>query len=368
VAIANADGDVLGDALVELFQSEELAELVSPTLVADRAAALEEVEADNAAAAIYIPPGFTASILPSAGAAQGSSAEAVEVELYLNPGRPTTGGVVQAIVEEFLNRVETGRIAGEVTVRQLIESGRVDPQSENLAQLAESIGSSLASGDRLAGNGIQLERTTTEAGEQVEFNFLTILAPGMALMFLMFTVTNGGRTLLLERAQGTLPRLLVSPTRTGEVLGGKVLGIYLTGVVQMVILILASTLMFQLRWGNLLGVALLVLAAVFGATGWGLLLTAVSRSMGQVSGLGSALMLIFGLLGGSFFDISQMPGWVRTFSKITPNAWGIDGFAILGLGGSWTAVLEPVVALLIMGAVLSAAAALLFNRNRIAQR
>ena len=83
-------------------------------------------------------------------------------------------------------------------------------------------------------------------------------------MFLMYTVSNGGRTLLAERNQGTLPRLLVSPTTTMQVLGGKMFGIFLTGVAQMLILIVASTLLFQLEWGDPLGVLVLVLAAVVG--------------------------------------------------------------------------------------------------------
>ena len=31
------------------------------------------------------------------------------------------------------------------------------------------------------------------------------MAPSMAIMFLMFTVTNGGRSILAERDWGTLP-------------------------------------------------------------------------------------------------------------------------------------------------------------------
>jgi ABC-2 type transport system permease protein len=119
---------------------------------------------------------------------------------------------------------------------------------------------------------IKLNTDTNEA-EAVEFDVLAYLAPGMALMFLMFTVSYGGRSILAEKAQGTLPRLLVSPTVSAQILGGKVFGIYLTGVAQMLILIGATTLLFQLKWGDPLGVLVLVLAAVFGASGWGMFIT-----------------------------------------------------------------------------------------------
>lgn len=67
----------------------------------------------------------------------------------------------------------------------------------------------------------------------MKFDVLAYLAPGMALMFLMFTVSNGGRSILAEKTQGTLPRLLVSPTSSTQILGGKVFGILLTGAAQM---------------------------------------------------------------------------------------------------------------------------------------
>jgi len=187
-------------------------------------------------------------------------------------------------------------------------------------------------------------------------------------MFLMYTVSYGGRSILVERSLGTLPRLLVSPTSTTQVLGGKVLGIYLTGLAQIAILIVASTTLFQVRWGDPLGTTVLVLAAVFGATGWGMLLTAVARTPGQAANVGSAVMLIFGILGGSFIDTSNLPVWVQWISKITPNAWGLDGFSTLATGGSLADLGAPILALLVMGAALFGAAVLLFNRSSIVQR
>jgi len=188
------------------------------------------------------------------------------------------------------------------------------------------------------------------------------------LMFLMFTVNNGGRTLLAEQRQGTLPRLLVAPVSTAQVLSGKVFGIYLTGVAQMLILIAASTLLFSLKWGDLLGVLVLVLAAVAGAVGWGMLITALARTPGQVSSIGSAVMLSFGILGGSFFSLENLPSWLQVVSKITPNAWGIDGFTTLALGGGLGQILRPVGALIIMGVVLFTAAVVLINRRGVVQR
>ena len=79
-------------------------------------------------------------------------------------------------------------------------------------------------------------------------------------------------------------------------------------------------------------------------------------------------MLIFGILGGSFINLDQMPSFLRTISKITPNAWGLDGFTTLALGGTLSHLREPITALLIMGFVLFGIAVVLFNRQGMVQK
>ncbi len=362
VALVNQDQGQLGNELVSLFQAPELADLVEPTVMDDPAQARQQVDEDKAAAAVIVPAGFSQSIIPAPGAT--TAGDVVSLVLYANPTRPTSVGVVKTIVDEFVSRVEVGRVGGQVAVTQLIRHGLISVQAA--AQIGGEIGARQASAVR-EGSRILLANVTS-SGEEVTFDVLAYMAPGMALMFLMFTVSNGGRTLLAERAQGTLPRLLVSPTSTTQVLGGKVFGIYLTGVAQMLILVVASTLFFQLNWGDPLGVLVLVLAAVVGAVGWGLLITALAKTPGQVSAVGSAVMLTFGILGGSFISLESMPQWYLILSKITPNAWGLDAFNTLARGGRLGDIGGPIIALLVMGAVLFASAVFILSRRGMARQ
>jgi len=78
--------------------------------------------------------------------------------------------------------------------------------------------------------------------------------------------------------------------------------------------------------------------------------------------------LIFGILGGSFINLQQMPPFLRTISKITPNAWGLDGFTTLALGGTVSNLRTPLTALFIMGVVLFSVAVVLFNRQGMVQK
>ncbi|MDP1624219.1 MAG: ABC transporter permease [bacterium] len=361
VIIVNLDQEQLGNALEELFTGEELADLVEPTLGESPEAARKAIDDDTAAAAIIIPAGFTRSVIPQQGTFD-EEPEALQIEVYANPARPTGAGIVKSIVDEFISRIEEGRISGQTSIFQMIISGRITPQQGEQAgmEMSEQLEDSPAN-ETLA---IKLNTDTNEA-EAVQFDVLAYLAPGMALMFLMFTVSYGGRSILAEKAQGTLPRLLVSPTVSAQILGGKVFGIYLTGVAQMFILIGGTTLLFQLKWGDPLGVLVLVLAAVFGASGWGMFITALARTPAQVGSVGSAIMLIFGILGGSFISLEMMPPTVQMVSKITPNAWALDGFTTLALGGTLPHLSTPISALLTMGMVLFGTAVVLFGKKNL---
>jgi ABC-2 type transport system permease protein len=346
----------------EMFQSAELADLLEPSLSSDFVDARLKVDSDQAAAAILIPAGFTQSIIPASGAMP--SADVVQIELYSNPTRPNSVGVIKTILEQFMSQVEVGRISGQVVVNQLLVNGLITPAQ------AESVGRAV--GGRQSTEAGRVSSITlkqvTASGETVKFDTLAFLAPGIALMFLMFTVSYGGRSLLVEQASGTLPRLLISPTKTAQVLGGKVFGIFLTGSAQLFILILGTTLLFRLNWGDPLAVVLLVFAAALGATGWGVLLTSFLKTPGQASAIGSAMMLIFGVLGGTFTNIALLPEWIQWISYITPNRWGLDGFTTLALGGSLQNILTPILSLLAMAVILFMVGVIIFSRRGIGRQ
>jgi ABC-2 type transport system permease protein len=361
VVLVNLDKGELGNALVDVFTSDNLSTLVEPTEADSAEAAYRFIDEDQAAAAVIIPVGFTQSIIPSAGT---FSADPVQIEVYVNPSRPTSSGIIKAIVDEFISLVEENRIIRMTAILgipgiQTLPSEQIEALARGMFENAEI--------DSTSTTAITLKKAS-QGADAVQFDPLAYMAPGMALMFLMYTVSYGGRSILTEKAQGTLSRLLVSPTVSAQILGGKVFGMFLTGIAQVGILILASSIFFGVRWGDWLGLVLLILAAVFGATGWGLLLTAIGRSAGQVSALGSSIMLIFGILGGSFISLEQLPPLVQVISKITPNAWGLDGFTTLALGGGLPQLAEPITALLVMGASLFIVSAVIFRRTNVMKR
>ena len=358
ILIVNHDEGQFGDLLIEVMTSEQLAALVSPSVVDDEIAARAAVDRDEVAAAIIIPAGLSDRIVPRQALADPAPSE---IALYLNPSRPISSGVVQAIVSEFLQMVNAGAAGGQVAVAQLIRNQLITMQeAPTIAQeIGEAAGRRATEG-RLITLSRQLDTAESENGG---FDLLGYMAPSMAILFLMFTVVEGGRSILIERDNGTLSRMLTAPVNAAQVLVGKLFGTYLTGLAQMLILIVGSALIFNIHWGSTLGVLLTILSVVAAAAGWGALIAAFARSSGQANTVGSALALVFAIGAGNFIARSELPDWLQTVSFISPNAWGLEAFTILTAGGGLTELWPYLAGMWAMAAVLFGLAAVAFRRQ-----
>ena len=355
LVVVNLDQDILGNKLVEVLKSPELSKLLAVEENTDVSAARALLDEDKTAAVVIIPTGFSASVFPLNGQTSSTNAQ---IEVYKNRSRTISTGVVQSIVENFVNEVETRRISGEVAVSQLIASGLITQQQA--AAVYEQVANQ-------PGNLQNLTLNTQQATVQEEPSFLMYIAPGFALLFLMYTVSLGGKTLLTERQEGTLTRLMTTPTTPSQVLVGKMVGTFMMGLAQITILIVASALLLGLRWGDPVAVALLLITTVTAATGWGMLLAAFSRTPGQVSSIGMAMTLLFGLVGGSFFG-GAFPGIIGYIGMLTPNYWGQKGFNTLTNGGDLQDLLPVYAALLAMAAILLVISVIVFRRKGLLQK
>jgi ABC-2 type transport system permease protein len=363
--IVNNDEGEFGSRLVELFYSEELGDLLSPVTSESVYDARIAVDNDQAAAAVIIPAGFSESIMPSAFPGDGAVDRRTSIiEVYANPTRPVSVGVIRSIIERFINIFSTGAAGGEVTVAQLLQQGIIPPEQANTAGI--QIG--MASGQSAAENAVQNRLITLAVEEsalpsQSGYDWKGYLVPSMAILFLMFTVAAGGRSILAERQGGTLHRLLVSPSRAINIIGGKALGIFFTGLAQMVILLAANSLLFRMAWDDLFALFLLTIALVLAASGWGVLLAAFSRTPAQASNAGTVIALVFAASSGNFVARENLPEWLRNASYISPNAWGLEGYSRLAAGGTLPAITFHIAALLIMAVILFWVASLALQRQ-----
>jgi len=178
----------------------------------------------------------------------------------------------------------------------------------------------------------------------------TYLAAGMAVFFLFFTVSFGVSGLLEEKRIGTMSRLLAAPISPTSIVLGKALTSLVLGILSMTILAIGSTLLFGADWGNPLGVGMLIVAATISAMGILFIVAAAAKTQDQAGSFQAIIALVLAFLGGTFFQISQVGGFIEKLSLLTPHAWFLRGLGDLQ-GGDVTSVLPSVAALLAFGMV-----------------
>ncbi len=205
---------------------------------------------------------------------------------------------------------------------------------------------------------------TVEQGEvDGTFSVMAYFAPGMAMLFLFFIIGDGARSIVAERKQGTLPRILAAPVSPTSVLLGKTAQVMLVGVLSMTAVWLITWLGFGADWGDPLGVFVVIVAAVTAIAGISLLITGFARTENQADALTTIVALLFAVAGGTFF--LGATGVLDTMRLFTPNGLALSAFVDLSAAQSGLAGVMPQVLLLLTIGVGTATAGLLALRNKV---
>lgn len=191
----------------------------------------------------------------------------------------------------------------------------------------------------------------------------TAMVAGMAVFFLLFTAQVGLLSLLEERRDGTLARILSTPTRSSAVLAAKSLVSVVLGLASLAVLIVAGKFILGAEWGNPTGVLVLVVAAVLAAVGISALTTGLAKTPEAAGNMQGIVGTVLGLLGGVFFPIGDDGGILASMSALTPHHWFIRGLSDLAGGQSASAALPSVWPLLTIAAVTGFAASFLIRRQ-----
>jgi ABC-2 type transport system permease protein len=293
-------------------------------------AAREAVDIGEVDAALIVPEGFGAAVTAGRGA---------DLEIIGSTDAGFSTDILRSIAESFTTELEGVQLAVALTAHA---GGETSPEA--LAALARAA----------AATDAPITLADLEA-ETRQMSTTTYFAASMAIFFLFFTAQFGVLSLLTERRQGTLPRLVAAPIRPWAIVAGKAIGSFALGIVAMAVLVLASSFLLGARWGDPIGVAALVLAAVIAAMGITALITTLARTEEQAGGWNSIVAVTLAILGGAFFDLSQGPEILGQVSLVTPHAWFLTGLDSLGpASASVVDVLVPVAALLGIGLVTGA--------------
>lgn len=318
---AVVNDDATGDLPEEFRRLLRGLDFVTLRDVASEAAATTLASDGEIDAAVIFPDGFTEQVQAGRGG---------RVEVITSPDSSIGGLVAESLAGSFASNLD----AIGLSVATVSEpDAPADPELIARVQ-AVPPGAEIRSAD-----------AEDQAASQATF-----FAIGMAVFFLFFAVEFGVRGLLEEREGGTLSRLLVAPISPSSVIGGKALASFMLGLVSTVLLVVATTWLLDARWGDPLGVVLLVLGGVLAAVGVTALVATLAATTAQAGAYVSIVAVVGGLLGGTFFPISQA-GLLGTIRFLSPQGWLMEGFQELAYGGTVSDIIGPLVGVLVIATV-----------------
>lgn len=333
IVIADADrtatsaaiGTALTEATGEGPQSSGIVFEVTTVDIAEQAEAL--VRDDKADAVVVIPAGYTAAV------AAGEPADLIVVG---NAGSPIITGIARSVADSINTRLRAQYISTQTAVGTAYELDR----TLNPAALSAALGA---------------PPLVTVSDSRVEntFNIMSFFAPGMAMIFLFFVMGTTARSVLTERREGTLNRVLAGPTSTTAVVMGKALAVFVLGLLSMMTVYLVTTFGFGVAWGDPFGVVLVIVAVVVAITGLSLIVTGLARDEEQAQSLTIIGTLLLAILGGTF--IYSGAGVLATARAFTPNGQALMAFVDLSAGqAAWVEVLPRIGIIVAIGLVTGA--------------
>lgn len=156
---------------------------------------------------------------------------------------------------------------------------------------------------------------------------IAMYAAGIAVMFLLFSATTASGSLLEERENSTLDRLLCSRLTMDQLLLGKWAYLTAVGCIQMFLMFLWGSLVFRIElWRHFDGFAAMTLVTAGAAASFALLLASLCKSRTQLGWLSTIVILSMSALGGSMVPRYLMSESMQKVGLATFNAWALEGF------------------------------------------
>jgi ABC-2 type transport system permease protein len=282
------------------------------------------------------------------------------------------GGIV--ISENFTADILSGR-QGIITIITDQSNPQLALQTQTaLSMTISQIGSYYAMGSLNQTHGIPANETLASIkpySVEVESlipndpSYFQFVAPGiMAMVVMMSLMTGLPHAISYEKDTGTLDGMLVAPIRRLSIILGKVLAQTTRGMLQgLIILILAMVLFGVAIYGNVLLVFFIMFLSVFSFVGLGILITSFTDKEETASMMMMTIMFPMMFLGGVFFPIEQMPGFMQTISQFLPLTYATSALRkVMILGAGPESIMTEITFMIAFGLVFLAIAVPMFKR------
>jgi len=196
-------------------------------------------------------------------------------------------------------------------------------------------------------------------------SYFDFIAPGIMAMTVMMSVMTGLPVAISQEKEiGTLDGMMVAPINRLSIILGKTLGQTARGLLQGVIILVLSAVLFHVAiQGSILLVFALLLLGVFSFVGLGIVITSFAKDQETAQMMMMTLMFPMMFLSGVFFPIQQMPWYMQDISKVLPLTYASQALRkVMVLGAGIPDISTELTIMIVFGVIMTAIAVPVFRR------
>jgi len=192
---------------------------------------------------------------------------------------------------------------------------------------------------------------------------MLILLPGAMYFWVLFIGQGPMQEVLQEKETRVLPRILACPVTPAQYLLAKLLRCFVLCALAVILLLVSSALLFGMKWGNPVRLAVVVAAWAGSMTGLLGLIFGLARTRDQANVLPPLVLLLFAMLGGSMFPYENLPAFLQMLGQYAPNRWAALALLAVARSKPLVDLAGPLAALVALGGFGSLLAFFLFGRQ-----
>ena len=361
VGVVNADrlppdtpiDHALGEDIRSLFFNESVGSWITAFDYPDEASARAAMDQHEIGVAVIIPRDFSKRTL--------AGERDIQVRMISDPALTIAAKRLQNMVTVMLDGVAGKEIVVQTILERFQTAGlQLDPaQILGLIERYDAWYADFQQDISL----VMLPPSVEGASENPVQNVLGLMMAGQMVFFAFFTGAYAMMSILREDEEGTLARLFTAPVPRTSVLAGKFISVFLSVIVQGVVLIAAAHFAFKINWGTPLAVVMALTGQVIAAAGLGVLLISFVKTTQQAGPILGGGLTVLAILGGLFSSGLQLPEAFTMLAIFTPQGWVIKTWNIVLSGQPLVELMGPFVVLMVMGTVMFVIGARLFQKR-----
>jgi ABC-2 type transport system permease protein len=351
----------MGDLIVSILQSDEMKDLIEVSFAPEAETARASVDNQTYQVAIIIPADFSKQF------ADIENGKAV-IEFYQDP----TLTIGPAIMKSIMNRFLQGMSGVKIAVDVFTDEADTSEYAQTGLVVQRYLDESLVLSDDLEGDLLDVhapaskQQSKTEKTQNALLGIVGPIMGGMMVFYAFYTGASTAQSILREEEERTLPRLFTTPTPQATILTGKLLSVFTTVCIQVVVLLFAAHLIFKIQWGAIPSVALIAAGTIVSASSFGIFFNSFLKSTKQAGVLFGGVLTVTGMLGMIRVFATNSPGSaVDIVSLLVPQGWAIRGVVQSMHGETLSSLLITCLVMLAWSVVFFIVGVWRFNRRYV---